>query len=158
MKIVAVIIIVLVLAALALGWYRTYKTQHSPNEKLFLSGTVPSPLPDGFYSGSLAGYRGAWLGKAFVASTQSGINMFATGDNGTPTQKYPFKTYTGKGLRDTSTDVLKIDYAKADNPFWVKFVLDEIVQTEPGNYLGKIYIRLLGTSFAIGYFHLTGPQ
>src|SRR5687767_7092086 len=130
-------LIILLLLFLLVGLLRTRKTQTSANQARFTAGKLPSPAPDGFYQGQVTGYNGPWQGKQFDAATQTGINIFATGDT-TTEERYPFVTYVGKGLRDPSTDVLKIDYAKANNPWWVKFVLDEIVETEPGHYLGKI--------------------
>jgi len=155
MKIIisVIILIVVVVLVLVVGWWRTYKTQHSSNETLFRAGTVPSHLPDGFYKGNVTGYHGAWQGKKFDAVHQSGINVFL--DNNQQAQRYRFVTYQGQGLRDSKTTVIKIDYSKAPNPWYAKLVLDEVVQTAPNRYLGKIHLRLLpGVSFAIGYFTL----
>jgi hypothetical protein len=154
MKIIVLILVAIFLIAIAVGLYRTYKTQHSSNAKLFLAGSLPNPAPDGFYKGNVRGYSGAWQGKKFDASSLTGVNIYLKPDQITE-EHYPFSTYTGEGLRDKSIQVLKIDYAKANNPFWVKMILDEVVETEPGHYLGKIHLRLLpGISFAIGYFTL----
>ena len=45
---------------LSLGLYRTWKTQTNPNQKIFLSGKVPKSTPDGFFKGSVTGYKGTW--------------------------------------------------------------------------------------------------
>ncbi len=131
----------------------TYRTQKSADQALFLLGKVPNPLPDGLFKGT-AEYTGSWIGKNFNASTTEGINLFKNA-NGTVTEKYPFKTSIGKGIRDTNLDVIKIDYNIPNNPFWLRSVLDEMVEVAPGKYLGKVHLRL-GTLFsvAIGYFRL----
>jgi hypothetical protein len=117
-------------------------------QKLFLSGRVPSPLPNGFYKGSV-GMKTSWQGKKFDAKLQKGINII----NGR--EVYPFRTYVGKGLRDKDLDVLKIDYNIPKNPFWLRFILDEIVQTSPNHFLGKVHIKLLpGVHFTLGFFRL----
>lgn len=55
----------------------------------------------------------------------------------------------------SSKDVLKIDYAIPANPFWLRFILDEIVETEPGKLLGKVHIHLLpDLNFTLGFFTL----
>lgn len=131
----------------------TYETQISPNQKIFLGGTVPAVLPNGLYKGD-ASYTGTWLGKKFDAADSSGINLFGTTIE-TATAKYPFKMSVGKGIRDTGTDVIKIDYNVPENPFWLRPVLDEIVQIAPDTYLGKLQIRVGSLfSFSVAYFRL----
>lgn len=49
---------------------------HSPNQRLFLSGKVPHPLPSGLYKG-LVNFRTSWQGKKFDASKSSGINLIS---------------------------------------------------------------------------------
>ncbi|TSC66197.1 MAG: hypothetical protein CEO21_242, partial [Microgenomates group bacterium Gr01-1014_80] len=81
-----------------------------------------------------------------------GINIFKDTDGNQ--ERYPFKTYTGKGLQDNK-EVLKIDYSANKDPWWLRFILDEIVETAPGKYLGKVHIQVLpGTGFSLGYFKL----
>lgn len=135
---------------LIFGLFRTIKIQTSPNQMLFLSGHIPKPLPDGLYKGSVAGYKISWKGKRFDSKNQKGINIFNTNE-----EKYPFKTYIGKGIRDTSLDVYKIDYNIPQNPLWLRFILDEIVGVEKGKYLGKVHINLIpGIPITLGYFRL----
>jgi hypothetical protein len=156
MKIVLIILLVIILIFVVFGWIRTYKTQHSVNQKNFLAGTVPSPLPDGAYNGTVTGLKTNWRGKTFDTTHSAGKNNFIDPQSSEIVQRYPFKTYTAKGLRDKSVEVERIDYNIAGNPWWLKFILDEIVQTAPDTYLGKIHIRIIpGISFAVGYFHLT---
>lgn len=152
MKTILLIVVIILFVAVCYGWYRTYKTQHSSNEALFLKGTTPNNL-DGLFKGSVTGYNGPWQGKKFDASTKTGINIFKENDKSV--EKYPFKTYVAKGIKDPSIEVLKIDYNVSGNPLWLRFVLDELVETSPGQYLGKLNIRTIpGLTFALGYFRL----
>lgn len=132
---------------LFLGFIRIWQVQNSPNQKLFISGKVPNPLPNGLYKGSVS-FKTSWQGKKFDATSSTGLNLIDD------KEKYPFKTYTGKGLQDKNLDVLKIDYNIPQNPFWLKFILDEIVETSPGKYLGKVHINFFGFPFSVGYFRL----
>ncbi len=142
-----ILIIIFILIAL------TIRTQLSSNQRIFLSGKIPSPGPDGLYRGT-AEYTANWLGKKFDAKNNAGINLFRQTD-GTTKEKYPFKTYTGKGIRDTGLDVIKIDYDMPGNPFWLRWILDEIVETAPNKYIGKLQLRIIpGFPFSLGYFFL----
>lgn len=133
--------------------YRNWKTQHSQNQAIFLAGKVPATL-DGFYKGTVTGFKTDWQGKKLDASHSSGINVFHK--DGQDIENFPFKTYTGQGLQDKNLEVFKIDYDNSTNPWWVRRVVDELVETGPGQYLGKIHLKILpGLSFAVGYFRLS---
>ncbi len=148
MLILAVIIFVLVIGYIQTAWVMT-----RPSQAVFLAGTVPQPAMDGPYKGTADGYLGAWKGKKLEAATSTGINLFD--ENGQTVEKFKFKTYAGKGLKDKSLDVMKIDYNVAGNPFWLKMIVDEVVQSAPGKYLGKVHIRPVpGIVFTLTYFHL----
>lgn len=133
------------------GLVQTYRVQHRPSQKLFQAGTIPEPLPDGFYQGNhFTGFGKDWQGKVFDRVAQAGINQFANG------QRFTFTTYQTAGLRDKSQQVLRIDYKRPGNPWWLRFIVDEIVQTEPGHYLGKVHLRVMpGVVFTLTYFELT---
>lgn len=142
---------------------RTWQLEHSANQKLFTSGTIPNPLPNGLYKGTVPGHTFSWLGKKFFAAGESasggnasegtGINLFK--DGSATTEKYPFKTSLGLGLRDHSLNVLQIDYNIPANPFWLRPILDEIVEIAPGHYLGKLQVRFIpGFPFTLSYFEL----
>ncbi len=131
----------------------TVATEHSSHQKEFLAGTVPSTATDGFLKGSADFYQASWQGKKIDAATSSGINIFQK--DGKDVERYPFKTYVGKGLRDKNTKVFKIDYAGTASPWYARPILDEIVEVAPGKYLGKIHYRLIpGYPFALWYFKL----
>jgi hypothetical protein len=144
--------VLLALVASVFGVVRTSKTQHDANQRAFLGARPPDPPPHGLYKGSV-GKDVSWKGKSFDSSASRGINIFEK--NGAREKRYPFRTYVGRGLRDKKIDVLKIDYDIEGNPWWLRRVLDEVVEVEPGRYLGKIHVRwLLGINFAVGYFRL----
>ncbi len=136
---------------IVLGTQKTHQVESSPNQKLFLSGKIPDPSPDGFYKGhAFTGLGKDWQGKVFDANKQTGVNKFVDG------QRYVFKTSIANGLRDKNLKVLRIDYNQPGNPWWLKFVVDEIVETSPGHYLGKVHLKVIpGMTFTLTYFELT---
>lgn len=137
-----------------LGFIRTLQLQRSPLQKEFLKGKIPKTSPNGFYKGTAYGLRRtAWQGKKFDAKTNTGINIMKKGE-GTEEQ-FAFISSVGPGLRDTSIQVLKIDYSQTKKPFWVRIILDEVVETAPGTLLGKVHVRLIpGFPFTVGFFKL----
>src|SRR3989344_3788857 len=57
--------------------------------------------------------------------------------------------------RGKKFDVLKIDYNVKGNPFWLRLIVDEIVQIAPNEYLGKMNLKIIpGFPFGILYFEL----
>ncbi len=136
------------------GVFRTWTLEHSPDQVLFANGTVPEPLPDGLYQGSVQGPAFSWAGKKFDASHSVGINEFHAID-GLLAEKYPFVTTVAQGVNDTGVSVLDIDYNIPANPWWLRPVLDEIVQVSPDQYLGKMQLRLIpGVPFTVTFFEL----
>lgn len=150
------LILVLVLFFFIICLARTWQLEFAPEQKIFITGTLPSPRPDGFYRGTVPGHTTEWQGKKFNATDSTGINVFKNTSNSASTvEKYPFKTSVTKGSHDRDTQVLAIDYNISANPFWLRPVLDEIVQTSPGNYLGKLQLRVIpGYPFTLVYFKL----
>lgn len=151
-KIVLGILVLLILGLLAFGLYRHIKTQSSASQKLFLSGKVPSELPNGLYKGSVPGQTFPWKGKKFNADKNTGINIFEENDK--RSEQYPFKLYKGKGLADKNLEVIKIDYNLPQNPLWLRFIVDEIVETKKDHYLGKLIMNIPAFPIALGYFNL----
>ena len=141
------------LMALILFWLRTLQMRMEPNHKEFLGGKLPNPKPNGFYRGSI-GFRVSWIGKKFDAENGVGINVFCD-ERGKQTEKYKFKTLLGSGLFDQHLIVLKIDYNVKSNPFWIRCILDEIIEVAPNEYLGKMHLRIIpGFPFSVLYFEL----
>jgi hypothetical protein len=147
----------------------------SRRQKEFLDGSVPQAAPEGFYNGSaylLGGGPVPWLGKSFDSANSTGFNIFTPQGAGllkilTPlyklfrkntdgnTDAFFFKTRTGPALKDGALNVIKLDYDSAENPFLIRIILDEIVETAPGQYLGKVHLKVFpGVYSTIGFFGL----
>ena len=162
-------------AVLVIGALITFIVERSPYQAQFVAGQIPSQPPAGFCPGTahvLLDKQTPWLGKSFDPRTQIGFNIFTpTGarilKTATPsysrfdlntdatTNAYYFKTYVGKGIKDTETDVIKLDYSASENPWIIRIILDEIVAIGPNEYLGKIHVKFLpGFFVTIGYFGL----
>ena len=138
----------------------SWSIKKDPRNTIFLKGSVPNPKLDGVYRGIFLGYSSSWKGKKLNAIDSTGINMFAghksAPDSNDQVEKYPFKTYIGKGLVDKNLDVLKIDYNLLGNPFWLKWIVDEVVQIAPNEYLGKMHLNIIpGFPFSLLYFQLS---
>lgn len=89
---------------------------------------------DGFYKGTLRNMKSNWLGKTFFALQSSGINNYK--ENGKIVQKYPFKTYIEK-------NVLKLDYNLPQNPWWLRLIIDELVEVERDKFDGVMKIKFI---------------
>lgn len=138
-------------AFVAVGLYQTYGVEHRIEQQKFLKGNLPKPKPDGFYKGNeQTGIGKNWRGKTFNQQAQTGVNTFTDGE------RYTFKTYESTGLRDHDTKVLRIDYNQPGNPWWLKFIVDEIVEVKPNNYLGKVHLKVIpNLPFTLMYFELS---
>src|SRR5258708_2420896 len=152
MKTLLTLLIVLLAIIFLLGTLRTAQTQSQPEQKDFLKGTVPSPLPNGFQKGGVNATT-SWLGKVFDAKNHTGMNLFE--ESGKQVTRYPFITYTGNGQVDHNTQVLKLDYNLPSNPLYLRFIVDELVQIHPGKYLGKLNVKFGPIAFALGFFTLS---
>ncbi len=148
-------LLILLFVVIFFGLLRTLYVQNNGNQKEFLSGRVPKNMPDGFYKGSVGNIKVPWMGKRFNSKKSTGINRFAD-EKGNTNEKYPFTTYIGEGIQDKGFKVLKIDYGTNRSPWWIKYILDEVVEVKPGNYLGKVHITILPkVPLTLGYFRLT---
>jgi hypothetical protein len=135
------------------GVARTQKVEADPRQKVFAAGAVPEGI-DGLYRGSLQGREVPWKGKKFRVSDQGGLNVFVTKE-GALDERYPFRTYVGKGIKDKKLQVLKIDYGVKGNPWWLRRIVDEVVEVAPGQLLGKVHVKwILGITFTMDYFKL----
>jgi hypothetical protein len=166
---------IVIAAIFILGSLTTLLIERSPYQQTFVAGRAPDPLPEGFHPGEahvLFDKQTPWLGKSFDAQNQIGFNLFtplgarvlkvasplyrkfSVNEEGN-TRAYYFKTSVGKGQKDANTDVLKLDYDRPENPFWIRAILDEVVEIAPQQYLGKIHVKVLpGFFISIGYFGL----
>lgn len=119
-----------------------------------MKGVAGMSALDGDYKGVAHGYSGTWQGKTIFQSKKSGINRFLYGEK--LEQKYPFALSFQKALRDADKDVIVLDYNQPGNPWWLKYIVDEMVEVGPQQYLGKVHVRITsGLVFTLGYFSLT---
>lgn len=155
------------------------RMQRATFQESFARGQAPQPKLNDFYPGVshiAFGLPVPWLGKRFTLTPEGGTNIFS-GLGGTlarlltPRYKhfvhekngtvaaYNFKTLTGVGLRDPQVQVLKLDYNLPENPGLIRIIYDELVQVDPGHYLGKVYVQLLpGWFLFVGFFELKAMQ
>ncbi len=177
MLILWIIVSLAIAVAAWLGFWllRNYLSSQSPWQEKFVAGSLPEPPRDGFYNGSayLLGNRPVpWLGKSFESDNNKGFNIFTPQGTSllkimTPlyklfrknadgnTDAYYFATSTSQGFKDTQIETFKLDYASPENPFLIGIILDEIVQTGPQEYLGKVHMKVFPGYYAtIGFFGL----
>lgn len=168
-------IVIAILVWLGFWILITFLVGQSSRQGQFLEGNLPAVVPDGFYKGSahlLGGRPVPWLGKSFEAVNNVGFNIFTPRGASllkvlTPfyklfrknvdgnTEAYYFKTSTSAGFRDKAIDTFKLDYDSPENPFLVRMVLDEVVETAPQELLGKVHMQVFPGYYAtIGYFGL----
>jgi hypothetical protein len=113
-----------------------------------------------------------WLGKRFDAAHQTGENVFdrrafRLGRLLTPSsyratwpedsrsyRALPFTTSVGPGALDPGIEVLRIDYDLPGNAPPFRRVLDELVEAEPGVYLGQALLRRRGGHRRLAWFTL----
>ncbi len=154
LKIVLVVILLTIGVAFLWGLMRTYKVEKDARQALFVAGTAKLPIP-GKYAGAAGEYQGQWRGKVIHAEGR-GENMFA-GETGEEL-KYPFAYYVGPAMRDKNLEVIVLDYNQPGNPWWLKFIRDEMVATSENHYLGKVHVYVLPHIYlSLGYFELTLP-
>ena len=148
-------ILAIVLVIMGALYLRTIQLNMSSDQQIFATGTSDA-TPNGFYSGSVMGPTVSWQGKRFNGANKTGVNVFA--DGASTRDKYPFTFTRLEGSHDPMT-VIAIDYNLSDNPWWLRPVLDEIVEVAPGKYLGKLELRLIPSyPFTLTFFRLSKSQ
>jgi hypothetical protein len=145
-------LIVLFVIFNAYGWFRNWQTENDPREKLFLAGSVPTQKPDGFHERNMPNYTGTWQGKKFDSANGRGVNIFK--ENGALVVRYMFRTGAVKSLSERSKEVYEINYDLPENPLWLRFLVDEIVENQDGTFTGKIHVKVLWMKYAVGWFSL----
>lgn len=172
---IAVSLVVAVLVWLAFFALLTLISGRSDWQAKFIAGKLPDAEPNGFYNGAaylLGNRQMPWLGKSFEAANAKGFNIFTPQgasllkimtpfykrfrhNNDGNTDAYYFKTSMSKGFRDKQIDTFKLDYDSPENPFLIRIILDEIVETAPNEYLGKVHMKVFPAYYAtIGFFGL----
>lgn len=153
-NILTVAIVLIGIAAVG-GYARTYVVERQTEQQLFTAGHADLSELDGDYIGVAHGYSGTtWQGKTVFRDTHSGINRFKY-DSGLTT-KYLFKIFTAIALRDGNKEIIKLDYNQPGNPWWLKYIVDEMVLVGPQQYLGKVHVKISKhIVFTLGYFSLS---
>jgi hypothetical protein len=113
-----------------------------------------------------------WLGKRFDVDHGSGSNVFSSrvfrlGRMLTPAayqaswpedsrsyRALAFATSAGPGALDPGVEVLRIDYDLPGNAPPFRRILDELVEVEPGVYLGQALLRRRGGHSRLAWFTL----
>lgn len=158
MLIAVAILMICVVGVMLLGAvFFNVRSDRTQEAKAFLGGSLPSPELDGTFGGNkFTGLGEDWLGKHFFAATDSGINNFKSKTNSQNTeQRFTFTTRPAPGLRNKHQQVLQLDYNVTGNPWWLRHIRDEIVQTAPGQYTGKIHVKVWFMVVTIGHFQLS---
>lgn len=153
MKLIFLFVLLLIGSIVGFGYYRTWQMQNSHLQQEFIKGTVPIEGPEGFYAGTANFPTGPWRGKKFDSEKNTGVNVIHTiaGE----TDRFSFKTETGKGIQDKDLEIIKIDYNIPSNSWPVRLVLDEIVEVTPDKFLGKMHVRIpYLPPFTLVYFRL----
>ena len=117
-----------------------------------------------------------WLGKSFSREAAEGINLFTAGgrrairvsfpryegsaDDVVGTSAFRFVTSIGPSAIHPTASVLRLDYrGVSENPaFPVRRVLDELVQVEPGLFLGQALMVWGGKLQRVAWFSLEADQ
>jgi len=140
-----------------IGSFLTVMNQFGSTHTKFLTGTLPDEFPNGYYSGTTKMPVPNWLGKNFYRESRQGINIWEKDEK--RVEKYKFHMLQSLGINDHNKHVIRIDYNHEENPFYIKPFMDEIVEVEPGLYLGKAHFRIHpNVGFTIGYFELRSEQ
>lgn len=177
MLIVWILLSIIIAVAVWLGFWTlvTLLVQKSGHQKKFTRGWLPQTPPDGFHKGAahlLFDKQTPWLGKSFDRNGNLGFNIFTpqglsilkimtplyklfSMDADGNTKAYYFKTYVAPALKDAPLEVVKLDYDSPENPFLIRIILDEIVETAPDTFLGKVHLKVFPRFYAtIGFFGL----
>lgn len=134
---------------------RTYQMEHGAMQQQFEKGIANISALDGNYKGIAHGLKEtSWQGKTLTRANHMGINRFVK--DGVESSNYPFQFSLQKGLRDTTLDVITLDYNQPGNPWWLRYIVDEMVEVAPQEYLGKVHVKITsGIVFTLGYFTLS---
>src|SRR3989338_4732003 len=129
LKIILALLLLTIILALGYGFYRTWKTGWSEDYDRFQQGTVPVNLPEGLWKGTALGLgEVSWKGKKFFKSG-TGINLVGEGE------KFPFRFSKEMSIKDGKKEVIRLDYNQPENPFWLRFIVDEMVSTGENQFL-----------------------
>jgi hypothetical protein len=167
--------LVFLLGVLWLATYISSRMQAATFKDSFARGQVPNPQLNGFYKGTshiLFGMPLPWLGKRFSVSPEGGLNVFSAAGGRvlhvfTPRYKhfttqrdgtvlaYSFTSSVGASVRDAQKQVLRLDYNVPENPGLARIFYNELVEIDPGRFLGQEFVQALpGWFLRLGFFEL----
>jgi hypothetical protein len=98
-----------------------------------------------------------WRGKSFRSLSDTrgeGINR-VFGDR-SPRRWFRFETFVGPS-RAGEFDALQLDYDKPGNPFFIRWIKDEVREVAPGLWLGQAWLAAGRTPHLVVYFGLERP-
>jgi hypothetical protein len=158
-------------------WRSLFERGHPPSQPLdgdyagrLLLVTVRGPL--GAITRAWTRAWMPWKGKRFHAEAGLGDNRFTASARPLLRLYWPFyrlvrraepghiraftfATRLAPSVVDPARTVLRIDYDLDENPrFWIRDVVDELVEVAPGEYLGEAQARLAGRWRTAAYFAL----
>ncbi len=148
----------IIVGTVGLLFLQSYRIQHDARQKIFVSSISNDLMrnasyPSGLYKGSTSFPQSIWKGKKFNAGDRTGINQLQFGSK--QSEGFPFKMEMGLGNVDKNY-VLKIDYNVPENFILTRLIVDEVVLTKEGHYLGKLELRIWpGKVLPLAYFELT---
>ncbi len=138
----------------------------------FYNGKLLVLLPCTFlehFAGFFVNFYLPWKGKYFYQKNHKGENILpksakklllllptkiiVDNSNSGGFHAFPFKTSLTKGV-DDPVNVLHLDYDIPQNPPLIKRVVDEVVETEGGVFLGKAYLKEKNRQRLLAYFTL----
>ncbi len=156
MRLLVTIVGSIIALPIAAALYVMSRTARDPRNAVFAEGRVPDPFPHGVHHGTVPGYERlaqVWRGKRFDAAEATGINLVGVGAR--MKEAFPFEMYVAPRLDGEKGEVLRIDYDIPRNPFWLRWVVDELVEIGSGQYLGKAWLRMIpGFPFGVVFFEL----
>jgi hypothetical protein len=135
-----------------------------------LAITVPGPL--GWIARLWARLWMPWKGKRFLAESRLGENLITNDARALVSLVWPFYHHAPRegcehfrafafsvrlahSVRNPRLAVMRIDYDLDENPrFWIRDIVDELVETAPGEYLGEAQVRWFGRWRTAAYFSL----
>jgi len=157
MKIILFICLLLLSSIFGWAYYSNQTTNTLPQQQVFVENSYFSnSLPYGDYTGeTTAWFAGAWEGKRFSQEQDTGVNIYKNPLSPYEDLRYPFTIREGTSLENQDKKVIVLDYNVPENPYWIRFLREEMVELEDGTYVGKtLYVIVQQYPIAISFFTL----
>jgi hypothetical protein len=114
-------------------------------EGLFARGRVPDPPGENVFDSRVHKLGRLLTPSAYRASWPEDSRSY---------RALAFATSAGPGALDPGVEVLRIDYDLPGNAPIFRRILDELVEVEPGVYLGQALLRRRGGHSRLAWFAL----